>query len=242
MIFSHTILAKLTRSIAGLLCLAQVGCACRPATDSASAPVAAPSETDEEKSGTASGEKVARELIALGQIQLRFEWGSLTGVTALLETTPGLAEHLRTTLKIDCRELGFAPRNAYERAYSASFNRTMVAHLETLHGKGFIFKAEEEAAYQQGKAAATRELAEGKLALETYGLPPVSRRAYMDLLKQRHGIQLRAVAGCIVNSTITGHARGFNEVMMAEIEKRFGPDALTKLIEEAEKITRNTIE
>ncbi len=232
-LFSNTPFDKLAAMLVALLCALLTACAIHPAT---------PDQTTGQHPGSIAGEKVARDLIALGQIQLRFEWGSLTGVTSLLETTPNLAEHLRSSYGIDCRDLGTAPRNDYERAYSVAFNSTMVAHLEQKHGKGFIFKAEEQAAFLLGKTAATRELAEGKLALETYGLPPVSRRAYMDLLKQRHGIQLRAVAACIVNSSITGHARGFNEIMLAEIEKRFGPDALTKALADAEQISRAEFE
>jgi hypothetical protein len=192
-------------------------------------------ESAELSAGKKKGVEVAQVLIQLGDPQLHFQWGRLPGRTLVDATTENLPAYLEQKYAIKCLNRGTWPRDDFERGYAEAFTETMIAHFELTHGKGFIFKAEEEAAAIQGRADALKEIAEGRLALETMGLPPVSRGAYRDILKERHGIQLRAVAGCIVNSTITGHARGFNEVMTAEIAKRFGPDALEKAGADAER-------
>lgn len=189
------------------------------------------------EAGKKKGAAVAQALLQLDDPQLHFHAGHLPGHTDFLGTTESLPAYLEQKYAIQCLQRAWRPADDFEIGYAVAFTETMVAHLEQKHGHGFIHKAESEAAAIQGRADALKELAQGTLALETMGLPPVSRGAYMDLLKQRHGIQLRAVAGCIVTSTITGHARGFNEVMMAEIQKRFGPDALANAERHAEAQT-----
>ncbi len=200
--------------------------------------IRAADESAEFHAGKKKGAEVAAALIQLGEPQLHFQWGRLPGRLIGDETTENLPAYLEQKYAIKCLNRGTWPRTDFERGYAEAFHAAMVAHFELTHGKGFLFKAEEEAAAIQGRTDALKELEKGVLALETMGLPPVSRRAYIDLLKERHGIQLRVVAGCLVNSSITGHARGFNEVMMEEIAKRFGADALTKVEADAEHSTR----
>jgi hypothetical protein len=193
-------------------------------------------DSAEISAGKKKGAEVAQALIQLGDPQIHFYWGRLPGRTIADPTTENLPAYLEQKYAIKCLNRGTWPRTDFERGYSEAFNEAMIAHFELTHGKGFIFKAEEEAAAIQGQADALKEIAEGRLALETMGLPAVWRGTYMDLLKERHGIQLRAVAGCIVNSSITGHARGFNEIMTAEIAKRYGADALDKARTDAERL------
>jgi hypothetical protein len=193
-------------------------------------------ESAELSAGKKKGAEVAQVLIQLGDPQLHFQWGRLPGRSLVDATTENLPAYLEQKYAIKCLNRGTWPRTDFERGYAEAFTEAMIAHFELTHGKGFIFKAEEDAAAIQGQADALKEIAEGRLALETMGLPAVWRGTYMDLLKERHGIQLRAVAGCIVNSSITGHARGFNEIMTAEIAKRFGADALDKVRTDAERL------
>jgi hypothetical protein len=75
---------------------------------------------------------------------------------------------------------------------------------------------------RSGRADARRDLANGVLAKERFGLPVVCINEYSELLRERYRIELRSVAGCVVDSRILGHARGYNGVMVAEIERRFG--------------------
>jgi hypothetical protein len=225
-----TMQALLRKLLRPLLCLL-----------AATALITAHAETTAESTATEAGKKkgaaVAQALIALDDPQLHFHGGHLPGHTDFLGTAENLPAYLEQKYAIKCLTRTWRPAEDFDQGYAIAFTETMLAHLDQKHGPGFLHKAEEEAAALQGRADALKELAQGTLALETMGLPPRSRGAYMDLLKQRHGILLRAVAGCLVTSTITGHARGFNEVMMAEIQKRFGPDALANAERDAESQT-----
>jgi len=88
----------------------------------------------------------------------------------------------------------------------------------------------------KGRADARKDLQAGKLAVEVMGPPPpMWMDAYQRLAKERYGIEHRWVAGCMVGSRVMGHADGYNEIMEAEIERRFGKDALKKTADEAQK-------
>jgi hypothetical protein len=92
-------------------------------------------------------------------------------------------------------------------------------------------------AYRAGRADALRDIRRGRLAVETYGLPAdihVSL-AYRDLLRRKYGVHLVVVAGCEPDDATLGHARGYNEISCAEIQRRFGRDFLDRVYEEAER-------
>ena len=88
-------------------------------------------------------------------------------------------------------------------------------------------------AYRLGGADARRTLVEGHLELETYGLQPGWNDRYEMLLLNRYGVKTRGVAGCISDHQTREHARGYNEVMSAEVERRFGPDVWERTEREA---------
>jgi hypothetical protein len=88
-------------------------------------------------------------------------------------------------------------------------------------------------ANHSGRKDARRDLAAGILAQERYGLPALglnedhsqivlTPEEYAQFLSERYGVQLRTVAGCIAGERVRGHAEGYNEVMDAEIERRYG--------------------
>lgn len=90
----------------------------------------------------------------------------------------------------------------------------------------------------KGRADARKDLQAGKLRIETMGPPPAPWEVtYVKLLKERYGITYSWVAGCIVNDRVSGHARAYNQIMEAEIERRFGKDALKNTADEAQKKT-----
>ncbi|OYW35423.1 MAG: hypothetical protein B7Z42_14700, partial [Brevundimonas sp. 12-68-7] len=81
----------------------------------------------------------------------------------------------------------------------------------------------------KGRADARKDLRAGKLRLETMGLLPAPwERTNEDLLKERYGIQYSRVAGCVVSDELIGHAKGYNQIMTAEIHRKFGDDVLHK--------------
>ncbi|MCB1225129.1 MAG: hypothetical protein KDK99_04895 [Verrucomicrobiales bacterium] len=99
-------------------------------------------------------------------------------------------------------------------------------------GHGLPFS---EAAYAKGKSDAQAELKKGHLALESFGYPASWSDLYQEMLKERYDIEDRRVAGCVIDGHILGHANGFNEVMEAEIHRRYGKDVFEKVSAEAQE-------
>jgi len=89
----------------------------------------------------------------------------------------------------------------------------------------------------KGRSDARADLSAGKLALESFGLPAPWAGTYARLLRERYGIEKRSVAGCVVDSGIVSHADGFNEVMRAEIKRRFGVDVFERTAAEAKRLS-----
>lgn len=113
------------------------------------------------------------------------------------------------------------------------------AALFALSGHGLAGDPpESKAAAERGQREAKADLAAGKLAVESYGLMASYNIVYRQLLKERYGIEVRMVAGCVVDESITGHAQGYNGIMNAEIKKRFGEDVFEKTSKEAQELHR----
>ena len=90
----------------------------------------------------------------------------------------------------------------------------------------------------KGRADARKDLQAGKLRVETMGFPPAPwEKTHERLLKERYGIEFQWVADCVVSEGIIGHAKGYNEIMTAEIARKFGDDVLKKTADEARKQT-----
>lgn len=84
-------------------------------------------------------------------------------------------------------------------------------------------------AAEKGRLEAARDIRDGRLILRTYGFAggassPASQRLY-----ERFGIRREVVAGCVVNPAIIAETAAYNEVMKAEIRKRFGAKVLDEL-------------
>lgn len=96
-----------------------------------------------------------------------------------------------------------------------------------------VAESPEADAYERGKRDARVAIARGRLGLETFGYPASCRGHYARILREQYDVGLYEVAGCVVNGSILGHARGYNEVMTAEIERRHGADALDRAARKA---------
>ncbi|HHH30102.1 MAG TPA: hypothetical protein ENK57_17400 [Polyangiaceae bacterium] len=92
-------------------------------------------------------------------------------------------------------------------------------------------------AYLRGRADAERDLAAGRWRLLTYGYPAASRSLYREALL-RDGIELEAVAGCVVTKELMEHVRGYNEVMEAAIARLLGPGYLAARRQAAQDATQ----
>jgi hypothetical protein len=90
-------------------------------------------------------------------------------------------------------------------------------------------------ACKKGHDDAERDLKAGCTAIEIFGLPAPYFGEYTKLLLDRYHIELRQVAGCLIDDQIAGHAKGYNEVAMKEIERRYGKDMLETARQEASK-------
>lgn len=91
-------------------------------------------------------------------------------------------------------------------------------------------------AYLAGRSEARRDLQRGHLVTESAGLPLEWTEEYIQLLRQRYGIEDRTLAGCVIDDKITGHIRGYNEVSQVEITRRFGSDVFDRTAKEAQAI------
>jgi hypothetical protein len=76
-------------------------------------------------------------------------------------------------------------------------------------------------ARQAGRAEARRDVAAGVMAIEEYGFGAGTGDS-VRILRERYHIEERAIAQCIVDEQILGHAAGYNEVSEAEIDRRVG--------------------
>src|SRR6266487_891374 len=73
-------------------------------------------------------------------------------------------------------------------------------------------------AYQAGRSEADKDVRENRLIIEIFGLPTPWDGEYAKLLNDRYHIQVRRVAGCIVDEKLVGHAKGYNEISESEIQ------------------------
>jgi hypothetical protein len=88
-------------------------------------------------------------------------------------------------------------------------------------------------AYHAGKLEAMHDLDQGRLVVKTYGRPAPWRQIYKRILKEQYGIELVTVGSCVVRPAIADHAKGYNEVSLPAIEKRFGEDVFEKVGKQA---------
>lgn len=89
-------------------------------------------------------------------------------------------------------------------------------------------------AYHGGKIEAHFDLLRGRHNLRVYGTAEPGIVEYREILSEEFGVELVAVAGCIVSHELVEEARGYNEVMEAAMEKRHGAGVLERVWRRAE--------
>lgn len=89
--------------------------------------------------------------------------------------------------------------------------------------------------YLQGQREARRDVALNDLRLLTYGYPGTQTFIFGELLESELGVDFRPIAGCVVNDEITNRAAGYNAIMEAEIEHRFGVGVLERIQDASEE-------
>jgi hypothetical protein len=91
------------------------------------------------------------------------------------------------------------------------------------------------AAPVRGKFAAHLDVARGNYRLLTFGLPPSWRGEYARLLRERYGVELKPVAGCIVSQGLIWYVDAYDEVSAAAATRKYGHDIFEECEKEARK-------
>ena len=86
-----------------------------------------------------------------------------------------------------------------------------------------------------GKHNALVDISQGHYKVLTYGLADPSRSTYANLLRERYGVELHAVAGCIVSKSLIDYVAAYNEVSTAAIKSKFGRDVFKETADEDER-------
>lgn len=80
--------------------------------------------------------------------------------------------------------------------------------------------------HRNGKADAQKDIEAGHLYLKAYGLPHPATEQYAALLQKDLNVTYQQVGGCMVDQTLTKYANDYNEVILAYIAKKHGPNAI----------------
>ena len=84
------------------------------------------------------------------------------------------------------------------------------------------------AAAREGRREAESDIRDGRLVLRTYGFASGGTASSQKVF-ERYGVRRQAVAGCVVSPAIVAETAAYNDVMKAEIRKRFGAAALAEI-------------
>jgi hypothetical protein len=95
--------------------------------------------------------------------------------------------------------------------------------------------------YEKGEMEAARDIGAGKLIIRTYGEPIVGYYPDKEILAKDYGVELKAVAGCVVSEELVENVRGYNEAQQAEIERRFGEGILGKVERQAQQVYKEYV-
>ena len=78
--------------------------------------------------------------------------------------------------------------------------------------------------YGAGWIDAKKDGKAGRLNLEAFGFGTITPGAphFSEAALKQYQIEVTHVAGCVVNTRIIGHARGYNDTMIEEIKRRCG--------------------
>jgi hypothetical protein len=91
----------------------------------------------------------------------------------------------------------------------------------------------------RGQLVAHIDLARGHYKTLFFGLPTSSRPEYIRLLRERYGIELQVVAGCVVSQSLFAYAMGYNTVSMNAANRKFGRDVFRETAIAAGRNWRN---
>ena len=96
-------------------------------------------------------------------------------------------------------------------------------------------------AYEAGRRDAETDIHMNYLVVEMFGGPlPPWNADWVKLLEEKYHIYVKEVAGDVVDYQVLGHARGYNEISKAEIQRKFGSDVVSKTLEDVRSHWKQT--
>ena len=98
-----------------------------------------------------------------------------------------------------------------------------------------LMSMSERQAKKLGKRDAERDFENGVYRMEVYGMGAGSMSRKEAYLKQRYGVEVHPIAGCIVSDGILGHSKTYNARMTELLNEKHGKD----IFEEAEASARD---
>jgi hypothetical protein len=78
-------------------------------------------------------------------------------------------------------------------------------------------------------------VAKGHFRLLTYGLPVSWLPEYAALLRERYGVEVHAVAGCVVSQALISYVDSYDRVSTVAANRKFGRDVFKECEEEVQK-------
>ena len=99
-----------------------------------------------------------------------------------------------------------------------------------------------KAGLQRGQSAAERDLVGGKLRVMSDGglaaRTDQKLESALQTLYSQHGIEIAVAGSCASPDEERGYISGYNAVMFAELDKRFGPRFVERTEKQAEAVAR----
>ncbi len=93
----------------------------------------------------------------------------------------------------------------------------------------------EYSASLRGELAARIDVAREDYVLLVFGLPVPWRGEGARILQQRYGIRMKAVAGCVVSSSLVNYVDAYDSYVVSAANKKFGRDVFKESLDEAER-------
>jgi hypothetical protein len=97
----------------------------------------------------------------------------------------------------------------------------------------YLYLPTGKTATDAGEAEAERDITAGTLKLKEMGYLAPWADVWIDLMKERLGIEVEVVAGCVVTEELLANVKGYNRRMNQEIERQFGAGVVKALVQEA---------
>jgi hypothetical protein len=91
--------------------------------------------------------------------------------------------------------------------------------------------------YETGKQEANAALSQGKLCWKLCGQPAAHDSLFKQILKDDYKIDLLIVAGCNVPDELRQNVKGYNDIMKAELLKRFQINAVSLAEQKAKQLS-----